>query len=153
GAGLRGIGMSRSKYVSPDLLGIDLPADPTRAVTAGFDEGEAKAAQAGRGIFFYASQGYEVSEEIVVPLTVSNKSGTWRSAFTHAMATTLARNPNVTYAELLDETTRFLRSSSGLRRTQTPGRDGDGIYDPVIGSAPRERVTQWAVERETVRGG
>jgi hypothetical protein len=160
GTGLRSTETAALKYIDPALLGVrdgenpEKPVDrtfeaarATRAVDLGSTTAKAEPAR----VYFYSSQAHETSRE----LDIATGSGrpVRRSAFTHAIATTLSRDPNLTFRDLFEETKRAMRGRGGLGVTQTPGFDGVGLDEPVPGARETERTDQFVLDGQAIRAG
>ncbi len=147
GTGMRASGEVRNKFIDPAVLGVT--AERTRPAnisfgdkTTGDQTSRSAASSRGKAAFFYAAQASEKAAELPLPLSVPRAKATWRSAFTHAMTMALARQPNLTYRELVAEANAIMRDMAGRRITQTAGHDGDLINAPVFGGSPGATATQ-----------
>jgi hypothetical protein len=153
GTGLRGSGQFHEKLIEPSDLGVRVDKTPA-AKKETIIRGESAAAsrsteQRGRYVFFSASRSNETSKEIPVPGSVPAKDATWRSAFTHTMVTVMAREPKLTYGQIIETVNRVM-GEPGSRITQTAGREGDLLDRPAFGhdTAP-SAVVQWPVRRDS----
>ena len=142
GTGMRASGEARNKFIDPAMLGVNVERDLSRRADVGFGDkttGEqatrSGAATRGKAVFFYASQASEKAAELPLPLSVPRAKATWRSAFTHAMVMALARQPNLSYRELVAEANALMRDMAGRLITQTAGHDGDLVNAPVVGGS------------------
>src|SRR3984893_6622633 len=153
GTGLRGSGQFHEKLIEPSDLGgrVHKTPAPKRQIIIG---GEAAAAsrspeRRGRYVFFSASRSNEPSKEIPVPGSVPAKDATWRSAFTHTLVTVMAREPKLTYGQIIEAVNRVM-GEPGSRITQTAGREGDLLDRPAFGhdTAPSAAV-QWPLRRDS----
>jgi hypothetical protein len=142
GTGMRASGEARAKFIDPAVLGVAAERDLTRPAAVGFGDKTAGdqasrsgTSNRGKAAFFYAAQASEKAVELPLPLSVPRAKATWRSAFTHAMAMALARQPNLSYRELLTEANALMRDMAGRRITQTAGHDGDLVNAPVVGGS------------------
>jgi hypothetical protein len=150
GTGMRTSGEARPKFIDPAVLGVSVERDLSRPAAIGFgdkgagDHASRSSASRGKAAFFYASQAAEKAAELPLPLSVPRAKATWRSAFTHTMVMALARQPNLTYRELVAEANALMRDMAGRHVTQTAGHDGDLVNAPVIGgSAGSASPQQW----------
>ncbi|MGD9770003.1 MAG: caspase family protein [Pseudolabrys sp.] len=142
GTGMRTSGEARSKFIDPAALGVAVERDLSRPADIGFGDkpgGDAAsrsvASTRGKAAFFYASQAAEKAAELPLPLSVPRAKAVWRSAFTHAIVVALARQPNLSYREVVAEANALMRDMAGRLITQTAGYDGDLANAPVIGAS------------------
>ncbi len=152
GTGLRASGQFHDKLIEPADLGVRVdraPAPKKEIVIRGTSAAASRSAERrGRYVFFSASRANEPSREIPVPGSVPAKDAVWRSAFTHTLATVMARAPQLTYGQIIDEVNRVM-GEPGSRITQTAGREGDLLDRPAFGhdTAPSAAL-QWPVRRD-----
>ena len=96
GTGLRASGQFHDKKVEPADLGVRskrLPIPRSRRRSASSPPSPAaRPRRRGRYVFFSASRANEPSREIPVPGSVPAKDATWRSAFTHTLATVMTES-------------------------------------------------------------
>src|SRR5262249_46561873 len=72
----------------------------------------------------------------------------------HGMVMALARQPKLTYRQVIDEANRLMREFGGREITQTAGLDGNLLDDVVIGGGTATALPeQWPVYGERVAAG
>jgi hypothetical protein len=151
GTGMRASGEARNKFIDPSVLGVNVERDLSRRADLGFgdkatgDQASRSAASSrGKAAFFYAAQASEKAAELPLPLSVPRAKATRRSAFTHALVMALARQPSLSYRELVAEANALMREMAGRLITQTAGHDGDLVNAPVFGGrAGTDSPQQW----------
>lgn len=159
GSGLRAAGQARFKFIDPAELGVRVAATSSPRAVVNFGDLEPTEAPAGttrrgRAAFLYASQADERAAELPLPLSVSRKNQTWRSAFTHAMVMALMRQPELTYREVVDYANGLMREFGGHEIRQTAGQDGNLVKDRVVGAGASDgSPEQWAVHGDRLEAG
>jgi hypothetical protein len=159
GTGARTNSEARSKFIEPAVLGVRVQEGRATKRTPNqntpLDAMRSGTPPQGRAAFLYASQADEIAVELPLPLTVSRRKAVYRSAFTHALVLALARRPNLTYRQLVDEANRLMRDFGGRLVRQTAGQDGDLVDDPVIGGASNSisPTQQWSVYGSRMMAG
>jgi hypothetical protein len=153
GTGLRASGQFHEKLIEPSDLGVRVdktPAAKKEIIIRGETASTSRSTERrGRYVFFSASRSNETSKEIPVPGSVPAKDATWRSAFTHTLVSVMAREPKLTYGQIIETVNRVM-GEPGSRITQTAGREGDLLDRPAFGhdTAPSAAV-QWPVRRDS----